>query len=147
MIEIGKPFFLPTHKYRSVVNYKTYGEFSLNSHVLYLRAKLRTIGLGTPCIPRDKELFAMGIKINIGNVMKALFWDGPWLDGRLLKDIIPLIFKGSKRKRCSNSKALHDNIWISKSTLMMVSLLITLFDLPTFRRFFKWCIRTSTRQT
>jgi hypothetical protein len=36
-------------------------------------------GLGTPCTPQDKELFAAATRVTIGNGKKAQFWEAPWL--------------------------------------------------------------------
>jgi hypothetical protein len=48
------------------------------------------------------------------NGKKALFSKAPWLDVRRPKDIAPLIFKGFQRRRCSVSKALENNYWITQ---------------------------------
>jgi hypothetical protein len=54
------------------------------------------VGLGTPCTPQDKDLFAAATRVNIGNGEKALFWEAPWLNGQRPKDIDPLIYKSQK---------------------------------------------------
>jgi hypothetical protein len=73
------------------------------------------VGLGNPCIPRDKELFVLATKVSIRNGKKTLFWEAPWLDGRKPKDIPhPLILEGSQRRICSVSKALEENFWVKK---------------------------------
>jgi hypothetical protein len=71
-------------------------------------------GLGTPCTPQDKELFAVATRVTIGNGKKVQFWEAPWLDGRRPKDIAPLIFKDSKRRKCTVSKAMENNSWVSQ---------------------------------
>jgi hypothetical protein len=72
------------------------------------------VGLGTPCTPQDKDLFAAATRVNIGNGEKALFWEAPWLNGRRPKDIAPLIYKRSKRKNCTVYKALDDGFWVTQ---------------------------------
>ena len=59
------------------------------------------VGLGTPCNTNDKELFAAATKVTIGNGEKALFWESSWLQGMRPKDIAPLIYEVSKKRRFS----------------------------------------------
>jgi hypothetical protein len=60
------------------------------------------------------NLFYAEITITIGNHNVAPFWHSPWLNGMKPKDIAPLIFEVSTRKKWSVSQALHNNAWISK---------------------------------
>jgi hypothetical protein len=60
------------------------------------------------------ELFYASTFLTVGNGKNTLFWEAPWLDGRRPKDIAPLIFKDSKRRNCTVSKALENNFWVSK---------------------------------
>jgi hypothetical protein len=50
--------------------------------------------------------------ITIGNGKIAPFWYSLWLDGEKPKDIAPLIFEVSKRKRCTAAQALHNKGWV-----------------------------------
>jgi hypothetical protein len=51
--------------------------------------------------------------ITIGNGKIAIFWDLPWLEGEKPKDIAPLIFEISKKKRCTMAQALHCKSWVT----------------------------------
>jgi hypothetical protein len=55
--------------------------------------------LGNPCTPQNVELCAAATLVNIGNRRKALFWEASSINGRRPKDIAPLIFEISKRKK------------------------------------------------
>jgi hypothetical protein len=74
-------------------------------------------GLESPCNSHDKELFAAATRVTIGNGERALFWDSSWLDGIRPKDIAPLIYDISKKKRCTVRKALQNNFWVSQVNL------------------------------
>jgi hypothetical protein len=78
----------------------------------YLEAK-HWVGLGNVCTPQDIDLFLAATNVTIGNGKKALFWDASWINGMRPKDIAPLIFDLSKRKKCTIAKALEDNFWVS----------------------------------
>jgi hypothetical protein len=67
-------------------------------------------GLGTPCDSVDMSLFYAATTITIGNGSIAPFGDSPWLNGRMPKDIAPLIFVASTRKKWSVKQTLHNNI-------------------------------------
>ena len=54
----------------------------------------------------DRDLFAGATKVNIGNGMKAKFWEDAWLHGSRPKDVAPLIYEISKKKMCLVAKAL-----------------------------------------
>jgi hypothetical protein len=45
---------------------------------------------------------------------KASFWDASWLQGLAPKDIAPLIFDLSKKRKCSVKKALENDFWVSQ---------------------------------
>jgi hypothetical protein len=72
------------------------------------------VGLGTPCNAHDKELFGKATIVTIGNGEKASFWDASWLQGLAPKDIAPLIFDLSKKRKCSVKKALENDFWVSQ---------------------------------
>jgi hypothetical protein len=44
----------------------------------------------------------------------APFGDSPWLNGFEPKDIAPLIFVASKRRKCIVAHALHNNEWVCR---------------------------------
>jgi hypothetical protein len=57
-------------------------------------------------------------KVTIGNGKRALFWEFSWLDGMRPKDIAPLIFDISKKKKkCLISKAMDTEFWISQTNI------------------------------
>jgi hypothetical protein len=72
------------------------------------------VGLGNPCSPHDHELLGAATCVTIGNGKQALFWEAAWLEGLRPKDVAPLIFKLSKRKKITICKALEDDFWVSK---------------------------------
>jgi hypothetical protein len=53
-------------------------------------------------------------KVTIEDGKKALFWKASWLGGARPKDIAPLIFEISKRKKCTIHKALENNFWVNQ---------------------------------
>jgi hypothetical protein len=63
------------------------------------------------------DLFYASTTISIGNGKIAPFWDSPWLNGRKPKDIAPLIFGVSSRKKWNVEQATRNNAWISKIKL------------------------------
>jgi hypothetical protein len=72
------------------------------------------VGLGNPCTPHDKELFSAATKVTIGSGKKAIFWDSSWLNGLRPRDVAPLIFDISKKKKITVAKALLDDFWITQ---------------------------------
>ena len=78
------------------------------------------------------DLFYASTTIIVGNGAKALFWDSPWLLGRKPKDIAPLIFQASKRKRSTLRQALQGNAWmthIKHATILSVTHIREFFSL------------------
>ena len=57
------------------------------------------VGMGNPCDEEDLKFFYASTTIIVGNGAKTPFWDSPWLLGRKPKDIAPLIYEASKRKK------------------------------------------------
>jgi hypothetical protein len=73
------------------------------------------VGLGNTCTTQDKELLRRATtKVTIGNEKKLLFWESTWVHGARPKDIAPLIFDLSKRKRCTVPKALEEYFWVTQ---------------------------------
>jgi hypothetical protein len=70
--------------------------------------------MGNPCGEVDMELFYAATTITIGNGNIAPFWHSPWLNGKKPKDIAPLIYEASTRKKWSVKQATLDNAWVSK---------------------------------
>jgi hypothetical protein len=57
------------------------------------------VGMGNPCDSVDLILFYACTTITIGNKEIAPFWDSHWLNGKKPRDIAPLIFEASIRKK------------------------------------------------
>jgi hypothetical protein len=57
--------------------------------------------MGNPCNKVDMSLFYAATTIFIGNGEIAPFWDLSWLGGEKPKDIAPLIYEASKKKKCT----------------------------------------------
>ena len=90
------------------------------------------VGLGNPCTEEDMDFFYASTTIIVGNGAKTPFWDSPWLLGRKPKDIAPLIFQASKRKRSTLRQALRGNAWmthIKHDTIVSVAHIRELFSL------------------
>jgi hypothetical protein len=66
------------------------------------------VGMGNPCDEVDMDLFYASTSISLGNDMIASFWDSPWLNDMKPKDIAPLIYEASTRKRWKVNQALTD---------------------------------------
>ena len=62
----------------------------------------------------DLDLFYASTTITIGNDACAPFWYSPWLHGKKLKDIAPLIYMASLWKKWKVREALADDAWILK---------------------------------
>jgi hypothetical protein len=62
------------------------------------------MGLGNPCSPHDHDLFAAATSVTTRNGKKAIFLEAAWLNGMRPKDVAPLIFELSKKKRCTVQK-------------------------------------------
>jgi hypothetical protein len=56
-------------------------------------------GSGNPCNEKDMDIFYDATKITLGNGQNTPFWDAPWLEGKMPKDIAPKIFKFCQRKK------------------------------------------------
>jgi hypothetical protein len=72
------------------------------------------VGLGTPCSTLDKDLFAAATTVNVGDGKRASFWEDSWLEGVRPRDVAPLIFGLSKKRKCTVSKALENDFWVSQ---------------------------------
>jgi hypothetical protein len=72
------------------------------------------VGSGTPCNEVDMVLFYASTTIYVGNGKIAPFWESPRLNGRKPKDIAPLIFHASPRKKWNVEQATRGGAWISK---------------------------------
>jgi hypothetical protein len=45
-------------------------------------------------------------------MQKTPFWNSGWLHGQCPKDIAPLLFLKTRKKKQTVTEALHDNMWI-----------------------------------
>jgi hypothetical protein len=59
-------------------------------------------------------LFYACTTITLDNGKSSPFWDSTWLNGRMPKDIAPLVFEASTRKKWSVKQATYENVWIKK---------------------------------
>ena len=71
-------------------------------------------GSGNPCTSEDMDLFYASTLITVGNGKKTSFWDAPWVNGLKPRNIAPLIFKISSRKKWCIHDALLNNAWFHK---------------------------------
>jgi hypothetical protein len=71
-------------------------------------------GTGNPCNENDMEIFYAATTITLGNGRKTHFWQAPWLEGKMPKNIAPKIYEICKRKNWKVSQALQDDEWIRK---------------------------------
>ena len=72
------------------------------------------VGGGNPCDEDDLNFFYACTTITVGNGARTPFWDSPWLLGRKPRDIAPLIYEASSRKRWKVREALKESAWILK---------------------------------
>jgi len=70
------------------------------------------IGIEVPCDETDRLLFAACTHIQLGNGKKTDFWHTGWIQGRRPKDIAPLLFAKTKKKKRSIAEAFQNNNWI-----------------------------------
>ena len=70
-------------------------------------------GTEIPCGKEDRNIFAAATKVTIGDGTKAKFWESPWLDGVLPKDIAPKNFELSRKKCITVASAIRDDNWVS----------------------------------
>jgi mannosylglycoprotein endo-beta-mannosidase len=75
------------------------------------------VGLETPCDKIDKILLAAATKITIGDGHTIRFWDSAWMDGQRPKDIMPLAYAVSKKKRITLQEGLENDAWIEDLNL------------------------------
>jgi hypothetical protein len=55
-------------------------------------------GTGNPCNENDMEIFYAATTITLDNGRKTPFWQAPWLEGKMPKNIAPKIYEICKRK-------------------------------------------------
>ena len=72
------------------------------------------VGGGNLCDEDDLNFFYACTTITVGNGARTPFWDSPWLLGRKPRDIAPLIYEASSRKRWKAREALKESAWILK---------------------------------
>jgi hypothetical protein len=65
----------------------------------------------------------------------APFWDLPCLKGEKPKNIAPLIFEASKKKKCIIAQALHNNGWVSNIKMD------TNLTVPHIHEYLRPCVR------
>jgi hypothetical protein len=70
-----------------------------------------------PCHTTDRLLVAAATSITVGDGLTASFWTSAWLQGQRPQDIAPNLFRISKNKNKTISKALHNKTWIKDINL------------------------------
>jgi hypothetical protein len=70
------------------------------------------VGTEVPCTDQDRLLFVACTTITLGNSCNTSFWSTGWLRGRQPRDIAPLLFDKTKKKKRTVTEALEDNTWI-----------------------------------
>lgn len=75
------------------------------------------VGMGNPCDEVDLDFFYSSTSTTVGNGVRTPFWDSPWVLGRKPKDIAPLNFEASSRKKGKVRESLMENAWIAKIKL------------------------------
>jgi hypothetical protein len=70
------------------------------------------VGTEVPCDDFDRQLFAHCTRISLGNGKKATFWLSGWLQGKRPKDLAPLLYAKSRRKKRKVAEALQNDNWI-----------------------------------
>jgi hypothetical protein len=68
-------------------------------------------GMTLPCDEQDSVVSSINGNHN-RKWEKATFWQNRWLQGKALKDIVPLLFNLAHFKRRSVEKELKNNNWI-----------------------------------
>jgi hypothetical protein len=69
-------------------------------------------GTEVPSDEADRLLFANCTRITLGDGAKTSFWHSGWLEGLMPKDIAPLLYAKSARKKRTVAQAFHDSNWI-----------------------------------
>ena len=90
------------------------------------------VGMGNPCNEEDLNFFYASTTITVGNGAKTPFWESPWLLGRKPKNIAPLIFEVSSRKKWKVREAIKHNAWMLKikpPTVISVEFITQFFTL------------------
>lgn len=103
--------------------------------ILGLELSTFTVGLETLCDEVDKPLFVASTKITIGDGNTKRFWDSTWIEGRWIKDLMPLVYATSKKKGKSLRQGKENDAWIddldleANSTISVdhISQLLTLY--------------------
>lgn len=76
----------------------------------------------TPCPENsrddsDMDLFHAHTTVTVGNGAKVSFWNPPWVNGLLPRQIAPSIFTISKRTNSRVKGALVGNAWLQRVDL------------------------------
>jgi hypothetical protein len=74
-------------------------------------------GTQAPCDDTDNLLFASCTQITLGNGKKASFWGSGWLQGKRPRDIAPLLFAKTMRKKRTVCSAMENNNWVQDLNL------------------------------
>jgi hypothetical protein len=70
------------------------------------------VGMEVPCTESDRLLFTACTTISISNGRRTPFWTSGWLHGLRPKDLAPLLFSKTRKKKRTVAEALHNKTWI-----------------------------------
>jgi hypothetical protein len=66
-------------------------------------------GMEVPCDEADRLLFANYTHITLGDDNKTSFWNSGWLQGSRPKDVVPLLFAQTRKKKRTVASAIHND--------------------------------------
>jgi len=72
--------------------------------------------LDVPCDQEDRDLFNASTLVSVGNEKTVSFWQSSWLDGTAPKNIVPTLYKKTKRRNVKVNKVMEQNKWVDHVT-------------------------------
>jgi hypothetical protein len=65
-----------------------------------------------PCDEDDKALFRASTIIKVGDGKKTIFWQDGWIDGMVLMDLAPNLYKKVHFKKRTAARELSNKSWM-----------------------------------